>query len=114
MKNAITKWFNYLIGLGLIGIVLIVALVPYFAIDNKEIWPKVFISYVCLFSAVVYIGGGFITQDIYRAFQRKKTKNWDYPLEQVYVNQAWRIFFPFLFAGIVLLIAGLISYPFLV
>ena len=112
MKNALCKWYNYLIAVGLIGVVAIVAIVPYFAIKDPNIWPRVYISYVSLFSAVIYVGGGFIAQDIYRAFQRKKTKNWDYPLEQKYIDKAWLIFLPFLLAAVVLLISGLITYPF--
>lgn len=113
MKNALSKWYNYLFAFGLVVIAAVIAIVPYFVIKDSNIWPKVYISYISMFSAVVYAGGGFIAQDIYRAIQRKKTNNWDYPLEDKYINNAWAIFLPFLLAGAVLLLSGLISYPFL-
>lgn len=113
MKKALCKWYNYLIALGLVGLAAIVAIVPYFAINNSEIWPKVYISYISLFSAVIYAGGGFIAQDIYRGVIRKKTNNWDFPLEDKYIETAWRIYLPLLLAAAILLLSGLISYLFL-
>lgn len=113
MKKALCKWYNYVFALILVGLVAIVALVPYFAINDQSFWPKVYISYILMFSAVIYAGGGFIAQDIYRGVIRKKTNNWDFPLEDEYIEKAWRIYLPFLLAGIICLIAGLISYLFL-
>ena len=110
MKNALKKWYTYLFVVALVGISATVAVVPFFALNDSNVWPKVYISYVCLLSGVIYLGGGFIGQDIYRAFKRKETKNWDYPLEQKHINMAWLIYMPFFIAGFVLLIAGLISY----
>ena len=113
MKKAFTKWQNYLFAFLLVCLAVAVAVIPYFGLNDPNIWPRVYISYVCLFAAVVYIGGGFITQDIYRAFKRKESKNWDYPLDDKYIEMAWRIYLPFILAGAVLLISGLISYLFL-
>ena len=113
MKKAFTKWYNYLFAFLLVCLVLGVAIIPYFTLNDSTIWPRVYISYICLFSAVVYAGGGFIAQDIYRAFKRKESKNWDYPLDDKYIEGAWRIFLPFLLAAAVLLAGGLISYLFL-
>ena len=113
MKKALSKWYNYLYAFGLVVLVAIVAIIPYFAINNSDIWPKVYISYISLFSAVIYAGGGFIAQDIYRGVIRKKTNNWDFPLEDEYIEKAWKIYLPFLLAGALLLLAGLISYLFL-
>ena len=113
MKKAFGKWFVYLIAFGLVALAAAVAIVPYFGLNNPDVWPQVYISYVCLFSAVVYIGGGFIAQDIYRATVRKKTNNWDFPLEDEYLEKAWTIYLPLLLAGFILLISGLISYIFL-
>ena len=113
MKKALSKWYNYLYAMLLDAIVACVALIPYFAINDSNVWPKVYISYVALLSGVIYAGGGFIIQDIYRAFKRKETKNWDYPLEDKYVDMALRIYFPILLAGVISILAGLISYLFL-
>ena len=113
MKNAFKKWYTYLFMVGLIGVAALIATIPFFAINDPKAWPKVFISYTLLLAGVIYLGGGFIGQDIYRAFKRKETKNWDYPLEQKYVNKAWLIYMPFFLGGFVLLISGLVSYLFL-
>lgn len=113
MKKALCKWYNYLIAFGLVCLVAIVAIIPYFVINNPEIWPRVYISYISLFSAVIYAGGGFIAQDIYRGVIRKKTNNWDFPLEDQYIETAWRIYLPLLLATAILLLSGLISYLFL-
>ena len=110
MKSAFTKWYNYLFALALSALSAGIALILCFAIHNSSVFPLVYISYVMLFSAVIYIGGGFIWQDIYRATKRKETKNWDYPLEQKYIDVAWRIFMPFLTSGAILLISGLVTY----
>ena len=113
MKKAFCKWLNYVYVLLLVIIVEVIAVVPYLVISDSKVWPAVYISYISLFSAVVYAGGGFIAQDIYRAIQRKKTNNWDFPLEDIYIEKAWSIYMPFLLAGLVLLISGLISFIFL-
>ena len=113
MKKAFGKWYVYLIAFGLVILAGLVGVVPYFGLNNPDIWPKVYISYICLFSAVIYIGGGFIAQDIYRGVIRKRTNNWDFPLEDNYLETAWKIYLPLLLAGAVLLIGGLISYLFL-
>ena len=113
MKKAFQKWYTYLIAFGLIALASMVAIIPYFALNDESAWPRVYISFMSLFIAVVYIGGGFIVQDIYRATIRKKTNNWDFPLEDIYLEKAWTIYLPLLLAGIVLLISGLISFIFL-
>lgn len=113
MKNALKKWYSYLIAVGLCGIAATVAMVPYFSLEDKTVWPRVYISYVLLFAGVVFAGIGFIVQDIFRAFRRKATKNWDYPLEQKDINRAWLIYLPCLLSGLICFIAGLISYLFL-
>ena len=113
MKKAFKKWYEYVFAFFLVLLVEAVAIIPYFGLNDPNVWPRVFISYVSLFSAVVYIGGGFIVQDIYRALKRKETKNWDFPLEDKYIEKAWTIYLPFILAGAVLLLGGLISYLFL-
>ncbi len=110
MKKAFTKWYNYLLALGLCALAVGISLAIYFIINNQDKWPAIYISYVLLFSGVIYIGGGFISQDIYRGIKRKQTKNWDYPLEQKFLDVAWRIFMPFLVSGVLLLISGLITF----
>lgn len=113
MKKAFSKWYTYVAMILLVIVAAMVAIIPFFALKDPNVWPRVYISYVLLFSGVIYIGGGFIAQDIYRAIQRKKTNNWDFPLEDEYIETAWKIYLPFLLAGFALLLGGLISYPFL-
>lgn len=113
MKNAFKKWYTYLIALGMVSASAIVAIIPFFALNDPNIWPKVYISYTTLLSGVIYALVGFIIQDIFRALKRKETKNWDYPLEKVHVDKAWRIFAPFFLAAAILIVFGLISYLFL-
>lgn len=113
MKKALTKWYNYLISIGLVAIIFAIGFIPFILINNDEIWPKVYISYVALLSGVIYAGVGFIVQDIYRGFARKKTKNWDYPLEDCYIEKAWAIYMPLLLAAVICVLSGLISYLFL-
>ena len=113
MIKQLKKWYNYVFAFILIIIVEAIAIIPHFVINDSSIWPKVYISYISLLAAVIYAGGGFIAQDIYRGIKRKETKNWDFPLEDKYIETAWRIYLPFLLAGITLLLGGLISYPFL-
>ena len=113
MIKQLKKWYNYVFALILVAIVEAVAIIPYFAINDASFWPKVYISYISLLAAVIYAGGGFIAQDIYRATKRKETKNWDFPLDDEYIETAWRIYLPFLLAGVILLLGGLISYLFL-
>lgn len=110
MKNAFQKWYTYLFMFGLVVVAACVAIIPFFALNDPKIWPRVYISYTFLLSGVIYLGGGFIGQDVYRAFKRKETKNWDYPLEKKYVDKAWLIYMPFFLGGFILLISGLISY----
>ena len=112
MKNAFSKWYSYVFAFLLIVLAESIAVIPYLIIQDNEVWPLVYISFISLFAAVVYIGGGFIAQDIYRAIQRKKTNNWDFPLEDKHINMAWRIYLPFLLSGTILLFFGLISYLF--
>lgn len=113
MKKALGNWYTYVITFGLVVLAASIGIIPYFGVRNPEIWPKVYISYICLFSAVIYVGGGFIAQDIYRAVIRKRTNNWDFPLEDNYLETAWKIYLPLLLAGAALLLGGLISYLFL-
>ncbi len=113
MKKAFKTWYVYLIAFGLLIIVSLVALIPYFAINDSSIWPKQYISYVYLFSGVVLFGVGFIIQDLYRGRIRQKTKNWNNPLEEKYLVVAWKIFSPAFLSGITSILSGLISYIFL-
>lgn len=113
MKKAFKTWYNYLIALGLVVIVALIAVIPYFVNLDDAIWPKQFISYVFLFSGIVIFGIGFIIQDIYRARIRHKTKNWNNPLEDKNLETAWAIFCPALLGGLTSLLIGAILSIFL-
>lgn len=113
MKKAFKRWYNYIIALVLVGIVSLIAIIPYFAISDSAVWPVTYISYVFLFSGVVIFGVGFIIQDIYRARIRHKTKNWNNPLEEENLNTAWSIFAPAILGGVLSLLIGAICSIFL-
>lgn len=110
MKKAFTKWYNYLLALGILIVISCIAIIPYFVFLDDSKWPIKFISYVYLFAGVVVFGIGFIIQDIYRAKIRHKTKNWNNPLPDEKVNTAWAIFCPMFTAGLLsLLVGGILS-----
>ena len=106
MKNAFSKWYNYLLALFGDGLVTLIALLIYFLTNNETLFPKRYIAYVFLFAGVVLIGVGFIIQDVYRGITRHKINDWDNPLEEKYLNKAWAIFMPMFVAGILSIIAG--------
>lgn len=113
MKRAFKRWYNYVIALGLVGIVSMIAIIPYFVLADSNKWPVSFISYTYLFAGVVIFGVGFIIQDLYRARIRHVTKNWNNPLEIKNLNVAWAIFCPAFVGGLLSVIVGAICYAFL-
>ncbi len=108
MKKAFKHWYNYLIALLIVLIIALIAIIPYFALNDSAKWPISYIYYVFLFSGVVVFGLGFIVQDIYRARIRHKTKNWNNPLEEENLNTAWAIFAPALLGGLTSILIGAI------
>ena len=113
MKKAFKHWYNYLIALLIVLIIALIAIIPYFALNDSAKWPISYIYYVFLFSGVVVFGLGFIVQDIYRARIRHKTKNWNNPLEEENLNTAWAIFAPALLGGLTSILIGAICSIFL-
>lgn len=111
MKYALKKWWNYL--LGLLGYVIagLVAILPRILLIKNVYtykWPKEWVSYIFFFAGVVYSLVGFIIQDVYRARIRQLTNNWDYDLPDENLNKAWMIFLPFLLAGLLSFVTGLL------
>lgn len=114
MKKALTKWYLYLIGLGLGIIISCISIIPHIVatyVPNSGVdWPFQFIGYCYFFSAVICFGIGFIWQDIYRAHYRHKTKNWSDKLPDQILETAWTIFIPFIVGALIALIAGTVHY----
>lgn len=110
MKRAFTRWYNYLLGIGLAIIPVAIALILYFNGKDNEalVWPFEYNRYTLFFSAIIFVAVGFIWQDLYRAFNRHKTNNWDNPLPEQIVDNAWAIFAPFLIGAALALITGVI------
>ena len=106
MKNAASKWYNYVIALVGLGIIAAIAIIPYFAYSDSENWPLGYIKNVFLFAGVVVFFIGFVIQDIFRARARHATKNWADKLPKETTDKAWAIFFPFFSIGILSVIAG--------
>lgn len=108
MKNAAKKWYNYLIALGIVGILFGCAYTP-FKVSNGSDWPAKYVCYFMVFSGIVIAGVGFIVQDIYRAVIRHRINDWDNKLDESYLNKAWAIFYPMLTGGILTFVIGVIS-----
>ena len=110
MKKALSKWYTYALIIPCLGLVALAATLPYFITNDNSVYPLVFVAYTILLSGVIYIGGGYIAQDIYRGVIRKKTNKWDFPLEDVYLNKGWSIYMPLLLSGVISLIVGFILF----
>lgn len=108
MKRAFKTFYNYLLALIGVGLVSLVAILPYFCLADSNMWPKNYIAYTYLFGGVVLLGVGFIWQDLFRGLQRKKLNNWDTNLPQEIVDKAWRIFAPFFMSAILSVLTGAI------
>lgn len=106
MNKAFTRYYNYLFGIAITGVIALVAILPYFLIKNLEVWPFDYVRNVSLFGGIVVFGLGFVIQDFYRAYHRKKTNNWSEPLPPQIVDKAWAIFCPFVIGGVLALIMG--------
>ena len=102
MKNAAKKWYLYVIALAIVVIIAIIAVVPYLVGS----WAFTLIKDIFLFSGIVVFLVGFIIQDIYRARNRRETKNWAGKLPKEVTDKAWNIFYPFFLSGILSVVVG--------
>lgn len=112
MKNAFSKFYNYLLGILAFLIPALIGFLCWKFISNDSTWPLVFIGYTMMFGGVVLVGGGFIVQDVYRAVIRKRINDWDNKLDKKYIDKAWAIYFPMFFGGSLSILAGFIFYLF--
>ncbi|MCQ3034769.1 MAG: hypothetical protein MJ248_00875 [Bacilli bacterium] len=112
MKYALKKWWNYLIGFAGYLLAATIALLPrillYKGIEIPYKWPKEWISYTLIFVGIVFSLIGFIIQDVYRARIRHRINDWDNELPDEYLNKAWMIFLPFVVAGLLSFVTGLL------
>lgn len=111
MKRAFKLWYTYVAGVVGFIIVASIAIIPRVCVVmgvSDITWPSDYPSYVFLFSCVVYVLIGFVWQDLMRAKERHRTKNWDKPLEPDFLFKTWRIFAPFLVAAALSLCAGIV------
>lgn len=108
MKNAAKKWYNYLIIIGITGILFGCAYTPYHA-SNGESWPARYVCYFMIFSGIVVGLCGFIAQDIYKGVIRHKINDWTNKLDEKYEHKAWAIFFPMLMSGALAFAVGVIA-----
>lgn len=108
MKKAFQSWLTYVIGGALFLVAAGIAIIPDI-IDNyvasMDEWTS---QYIFLFIGIVYIFVGFVWQDLIKAINRRKTKNWDGPLPEEVANTAWARCAPFYFAAILSIIGGII------
>lgn len=108
MKKAFKTWYNYLIAIGIALIVVASTLIPYFAIADTAKYTLNQASMLMIFIGIVIFGVGFIIQDLYRASVRHKTKNWNNPLDEKTLQNAWAIFCPTLLGGGTSILVGII------
>ncbi len=111
MKNAAKFWLNYLFAFFGIAILVGTGILIYKVIGEPE-WPLRYTFFFMMFGGVVFIGIGFISQDLYRGWKRHKLHDWDNPLPEEVINKAWSIFYPLLTSGLLTFLAGLIAYLF--
>lgn len=110
MKYAAKKWYNYIyIVLG-IGILLGISLGLHYLLGDARGWPIKYSWFLMIFGGITFVMGGFIAQDLYRGWNRKKLHDWDNPLPDEIHNKAWMIFYPFLCSGLVSFFVGLIAF----
>lgn len=106
MKNASTKWYNYVFAVLVLGAIFCAGFLPYKLI-NGEGWPVKYVYYTILFGGVAVTLIGFIAQDIYRAVIRHRINDWDNKLDQKYVDKAWAIFYPMFISGLISVVVGI-------
>ncbi len=112
MIKAIKTWYNYLIAIGILAILVTGGVLPYYLAGSDK-WPVAYISYFLLLAGVIVLGVGFIVQDLYKGVIRKRINDWDNKLEDKYLNVAWAIFYPMLVSGLLSIFGGLIFYVFI-
>ena len=109
MKRAAKNWLNYLFAFLGIALLVGVGLLLYFVVGEPN-WPLRFTFFFMIFGGILFIGAGFISQDLYRGWNRHKLNDWDNPLPDEIVDKAWAIFFPLLTSGLTTFLAGLIAF----
>lgn len=108
MKKAFTRWYNYLIAIGILIAISCVAVIPYFVLNDTSKWSLNSMFNTYMFAGIVVFGVGFIIQDIYRAKIRHKTKNWNNPLPDTNIETAWKIFCPLFLSGLISVFVGIV------
>lgn len=109
MKNALKKWYNYL--LALVGVAFLVGLsISFYFIIGQPDWPLRYTWFFMIFGGITFVLVGFVIQDLYRGWKRHKLHDWDNNLPEEIVNKAWRIYFPLFASGIVTFLVGLIAF----
>lgn len=108
MKKAFQSWLTYVIGGVLFLVAAGIAIIPDI-VDNyvasMEEWTS---DYIFLFIGIIYVFVGFVWQDLLKAHNRRKTKNWDGPLPPEIVNSAWSVCAPFYVAAALSILSGII------
>lgn len=106
MKKAFQSWYIYVIAVGIALLGVMGTMLPYFIIADTAKYSLNQVAMLLIFVGIVIFGVGFIIQDVYRATQRHKTKNWNNPLDEKALNVAWTIFAPALLGGGLVILTG--------
>lgn len=109
MKYAAKKWWNYLLAAAGTGLLIGLGLSFYFMVGEPD-WPLKYSFFLMMFGGVTFCLVGFIIQDLYRGWQRKKLNDWKNPLPDEVVNKAWMIYFPLFYSGLASFLVGLIAF----
>lgn len=108
MKKALQSWLTYVVGGALFLVASGVAIIPDIVDNYVATMEEWYSHYIFLFSGVALIFIGFVWQDLLKAQHRRKTKNWDGPLEAEIIDSAWAVSLPFYLAAIMSIIGGII------
>lgn len=108
MKTVLKEKLTYVFAGILFIISSCIAIIPDLFDERIATMEEWYAHYIFLFIGIVYIFIGFIWQDLIKARHRRATKNWDGPLEKEITLKAAKRFAPFLLAGLLSLLMGVI------
>lgn len=108
MKIVLKEKTTYLFAGILFLVSSLIAIIPDLFDEKVATMEEWYAHYIFLFIGIIYIFIGFVWQDLIKAHNRRATKNWDGPLEKEITLKAAKRFAPFLVAGLLSILMGVI------
>lgn len=108
MKIVLKEKTTYLFAGILFLVSSLIAIIPDLFDEKVATMEEWYAHYIFLFIGIIYIFIGFVWQDLIKAHNRRATKNWDGPLEKEITLKAAKRFAPFLVAGLLSTLMGVI------